>query len=297
MRRHAEFLLFLTTFVWASTFVATKIVLVDVSPLFFIVLRFAFASAIAFVIWPREILRTDLQTLKSGTILALFLGAGFVLQVEGLQYTTASKSAFITAMLVVFTPIAQIIIERRAPKLGNVVGIVFVSVGLWLLTSPEGSSFNIGDGLTLGAAILYALYIVYIDVFTKRHSVIQLFFLQLVVVLMISLFGAVLFEKISFHPTLTVLLLLAYLTIFATVISPFIQTKYQRESTPTRAAVIFSLEPVIAVVLAYYILGESMELSAILGGGLIVLGILISQLSDSLKKFAVLLSQRSDGIT
>jgi len=284
MRRYAEFLLFLTTFIWASTFVATKIALVDVSPLFFILLRFAIASAISFSIWHREIVRLDLPTFKKGAILSLFLGSGFILQVYGLQYTTASKSAFVTGMLVVFTPIAQVLIERRAPKAGNLIGVALVTFGLWLLTSPKGSSFNTGDALTLGAAVCYALYIVYLDIFTKQHSVVQLFFLQLFLILVLTIPATFLFERVVFQPTMTAVLVILYLAVFATVISAFIQTKYQKESSPTRAAVIFSLEPVIAAFMAYLILEERMAFTAVVGGGIIVAGILISQLSESLKK-------------
>lgn len=300
MRRKAEFLLFLTTFVWASTFVSNKIVLMEVSPFLLTTVRFALATAIAFAVSYRHILALDRDALKKGTILGLLLSIGFIIQTFGLQQTSASKSAFITGMLVVFTPIAQVVIERRAPKLGNVVGIVFVSVGLWFLTSPAGSAFNTGDGLTLIAAVLFALYIVYLDVFTKElpheGGVAQLFFLQLMVTLLVALIGTVLFENFSFHPTRNALLLIIYLSIFATVISTFIQTKYQRETTPTRAALIFSIEPVIAALLAYLVLDERIGLLGIIGGALIVAGVLISEFSDSFKKIAVQIGVRPEEV-
>lgn len=291
MRRRAEFLLFLTTFVWASTFVSNKIVLMDVSPLLLTAVRFALATAIAFAVWYRHILALGRDALKKGTILGLLLSIGFIIQIFGLQQTSASKSAFITGMLVVFTPIAQVVIERRAPKLGNVIGIVFVGVGLWFLTSPAGSAFNTGDGLTLIAAVLFAVYIVYLDVFTKEiqseGGVAQVFFLQLIVTFLVALIGTVLFENFSFHPTTNAFLLIVYLSVFATVISTFIQTKYQKETTPTRAALIFSLEPVIAALLAYIVLDERIGLLGVLGGALIVAGVLISEFSDSFKKIFV----------
>ena len=201
--------------------------------------------------------------------------------------TTASKTAFITGMMVVFTPIAQVVIERRAPKLGNIIGILLVIVGLWLLTSPDGSAFNFGDGLTLTAAILFGIYIVYVDVYSKQHDVSQLFFLQLFVTLVVSFVGALAFEPFSFHPSGTVLAIIIYLAVFATVISTFIQTKYQRETTPTRAVLIFALEPVIAATLAYLILDERIGALGILGGALIIGGVLASEFSDSFKKIQV----------
>jgi drug/metabolite transporter (DMT)-like permease len=287
MRKQAEFYLFLTTFIWASTFVAMKIAMFEVTPLLLTASRFALACAIVLPIWRRDILELTLAAFKKGLILGLLLSVGFIVQTYGLQRTTASKTAFITGMLVVFTPIAQIAIEKRPPKLGNVIGIVFVIVGLWFLTSPEGSEFNLGDGLTLIAAMVFGLYIVYLDIFTKEHNVAQLFFLQLLVTFAASSLGAVLFESFSFHPTTNVLLLIVYLSVFATVIATFVQTKFQKETTPTRAALIFSLEPVIAATLAYIVLDERLGWLGALGGVIIIAGVLISEFSDSFKKFLV----------
>jgi drug/metabolite transporter (DMT)-like permease len=287
MRRRAEFLLFLTTFVWGSTFVTVKIAMMEVAPLLLTSVRFAIACAIAVPIWHKEIRAIRFSVFKKGLVLGLLLSIGFILQTLGLQMTTASKTGFITGMMVVFTPIAQVIIERRAPKLGNIIGILFVIAGLWLLTSPDGSAFNLGDGLTLMAAILFGIYIVYVDVFSKQHDVSQLFFLQLFVTLVVAFGGTLVFEDLSFHPSTTVLVLVIYLAIFATVISTFIQTKYQRETTPTRAALIFALEPVIAATLAYLILDERIGALGVLGGALIICGVLASEFSDSFRKIQV----------
>jgi drug/metabolite transporter (DMT)-like permease len=294
MRRRAEFLLFLTTFVWGSTFVIVKIAMTEVSPLLLTSVRFGIACAIVLPICWRDIRRIDLVVFKKGLVLGLLLSIGFILQTLGLQITTASKTGFITGMLVVFTPIAQVVIERRAPKLGNIMGILLVILGLWFLTSPKGSAFNLGDGLTLSAAVLFGIYIVYVDVYSKHHSVVQLFFLQLFLTLVVCFSGTLVFEDLSFHPSTNVLISIIYLAVFATVISTFIQTKYQRETTPTRAALIFALEPVIAATLAYFVLDERIGALGVLGGGLIVSGVLVSEFSDSFRKIQVWMGWKAD---
>jgi len=75
---------------------------------------------------------------------------------------------------------------------------------------------------------------------------------------------------------------IAYLVLLATLYTLTVQTRYQKETTPTRAAIIFSVEPVFAAVIAYFALGETIGLSGVLGGGIIVLGLLVSELSDVL---------------
>ncbi len=283
-RRFAESMLFLIALIWGGTFVAVKITLEDVSPLLFLFLRFLMATIIFAGLFFGRISGIKRDTLKKGVVLGVLLAAGYAFQTFGLQYTSASRSGFITGLLVVFTPMFQWVIERRKPKRGNVIGVVLVTVGLWLLTTPEGSEFNIGDGLTLVCAILFALYIVYLDLYGKEHDAIHLTFIQLAVttVLVLAALGAE-DVTITFSPRL--LMGLAYTGILATIVTTFLQTRYQKDTTPTRTAVIFTLEPVFAAIFAYLILSEMIGLIGYLGGALIFSGLLVSQLADILDKY------------
>jgi drug/metabolite transporter (DMT)-like permease len=157
-----------------------------------------------------------------------------------------------------------------------------VLVGLWFLTSPSGAEFNFGDALTLGTAVGFALYIVYLDIASKAMSPVQLTFLQSAATGMFSAVAAIGFERMVFNPTSSMLAALAYLTIFATIITTFVQTKFQKETTPTRAVIIFTVEPVWASIIAYFVLGEQLGALGILGGALIIGGVLVSELSEKI---------------
>ncbi|MBI3194142.1 MAG: DMT family transporter [Ignavibacteriae bacterium] len=275
----AEFLLFLTTFVWGSTFVVVKGSLDDASPLFFITLRFLLSSAILFLIFYKKIRSMTTSVLKSGIILGLFLYFGFAVQTVGLQYTTASKSAFFTGMLVVFTPIVQFFVEKRLPMLGNIMGVILSAVGLFLLTSPEGSAFNIGDALTLLCAVSFGFYIVYLDVVSQRDDRDILTFMQLFVCAILGITSALLFEDIRFSYNSDLISSLLYLTIFATILTTWIQNRFQGDTTPTRAAVIFTLEPVIAATFAYYVRDEVLGTVGLIGAAIIIIGLFVSEFS------------------
>lgn len=278
-RTRAELYLLSITLIWGSTFATSKYLLDSISPLFYIGIRFALATLIVAGLFSQRLTSINKRTLQRGILLGLLLFTGFATQTIGLQYTSASKSAFITGMMVVFTPICQLLIEKRAPKTGNIIGIVLVTIGLYLLTSPAGSEFNIGDGLNLLCAITFALYIVYLDLFSKGEDFVQLTFTQFVVCTVLGLAGAPLFENIVFEWSASVLGVLLYLTVFATVIAILIQVRYQRDTTPTRSAVIFSIEPVLAAGFAYIILAEVLGAPGLFGGGLIVAGVLVSELT------------------
>ena len=281
-KSRAELALLATTLIWGNTFVAMKVILRDTSPLMNVSTRFLVAGLIFLLIFRKSIFPIPRSSIVKGFVLGLFLFLGFISQNVGLKYTTASKSAFITGMMVVFVPLLQIIVERRAPKFGNILGVLMVAAGLWFLTSPSGSEFNIGDALTVVCAVVFAVYIVYLDVISKEMSTQQLTFLQIASCAVYAWGALLLTETPSLVMSTSSFVALAYLTLLATVVTTYVQTRFQKDTTPTRAAIIFSVEPVLASISAYFMLGEKLGALGVLGGGLIVAGVLLSELSDAI---------------
>ena len=276
--RKAELILLSITFIWGGTFAVVKYALTSASPLTFLAIRFGIASLIFPIVFRKNYFTMDKATMVGGTFLGILLMIGFAFQTIGLKYTTSSKSAFITGLLVAFTPIAQAIIEKKLPSRGNLIGVAFVAVGLYLLTSPSGQGFNIGDLLTLFCAISYAVYIVYLDVFSKRHDVSKLTLLQLSITSILSIAAAPFVETMEVHFTTGLVWALLYTSILATVFATYLQTKYQRDTTPVRAAIIFTMEPVLANVIAFFAFGEFVGVTGVFGGALIISGLLTSEL-------------------
>jgi drug/metabolite transporter (DMT)-like permease len=284
-RKKAELVLLATTAIWGGTFVVMKLGFADISPFLFVAIRFTLGTIIFGSIFFPRLRSIRRSTIRKGAILGVLLGAGLILQTYGLQITTASKSAFITGMMVVFTPVAQMFVGRRIPKPGNLLGVLVVTAGLFFLTSPSGSGFNLGDALTLIGAFLFGFYIVYLDIYSKEEELLPLAFLQIAVT---AVLGWILvpFETPQIHFTLNLLRLFFYTAFLATVITTYTQTRFQKDTTPTRAGILFTLEPVISALLAYFVLGEILGMLGVFGAVLIVVGILISELSDKfIKKF------------
>lgn len=241
--RKAELILLSITLIWGGTFAVVKFALANSSPLTFLAIRFGIASLIFPLIYRKNYFSMDKATFIGGAFLGVLLMVGFAFQTIGLKYTTSSKSAFITGLLVAFTPIAQAIIERKLPSKGNLIGVGLVAVGLYLLTSPSGQGFNIGNILTFFCAISYAIYIVYLDIFSKKHDVSKLTLLQLSITSLLSIAIAPFVETMEVHLTTGFIWALLYTSILATVFATYLQTKYQRDTTPVRAAIIFSMDP------------------------------------------------------
>jgi len=281
-KTRAEGVLVMLTMIWGSTFAVGKIALREMTPLQMTAIRFSLSTLIIGLLFRHKIFPLRKQQIMKGGILGLFLFFGFILQTIGLTLTTASKSAFITGMMVVVVPFLQVVIERRLPRLGNVLGVVVVAAGLWMLTSPSGSTFNTGDALTVACAVLFGIYIVYLDSISRDMNAYQLTFMQVSTNAVLAFAGIALFEQLSASFTSEATLAVLYLTLFATVLTTLAQTRYQKDTTPTRAVVIFAIEPVFATIFAAILIHEEIGITGATGGGLILAGVLLSEFSDSL---------------
>jgi drug/metabolite transporter (DMT)-like permease len=281
-RSRAELVLLATTVVWGGTFTVVKLGMEDLSPILLIAVRFSVSAALVVVLAPRCLAGLSRRQILRGALLSLFLFGGFATQNLGLLITTASKSAFITGMMVVVVPILQIALERRAPKIGNVLGVLIVVLGLWLLTSPTGATFNAGDGLTIACAVFLGLYIVYLDMISREMTTSQILLLQTSFTAAYAWIAVLLFETPFWVFTGRSILAMLYLTLLATLGTIAVQSRFQKDTTPTRAVLIFSIEPVFASVIAGLALGERLGTPGIFGGGLIIAGVILSELSDQI---------------
>jgi drug/metabolite transporter (DMT)-like permease len=290
-------MLLLTTLVWGATFAITKALIDDgVAPMAIVAWRFTIAAVVFALVFLRRIRFDSRTTLLHGAILGLLLYAGFGMQAVGLGATTSSRSGFITALYVIFTPLLQIIVIRRAPSRSVWTGIVLVLLGLWALTAPGGvvsglvdpwreGGFNVGDLQTLFSAFFFAIYIVLLDRFTADGDIVSLTSVQLVTVAVVSL--AYLFATSdasaawAIPSTLGAWGGILYLALLSSVLATYLQTRYQRDTTPSRAAVIFTLESVFAAIVGAIALGESLTMLSLAGGALIIAGLLVAELSGT----------------
>ncbi len=299
-QRRAELYLLIVTAIWGSTFVVGKALLEENSPLFYTGVRFLFSALVLVLIFRKRLLTIPSSTAWKGGVLGLLLFGGFTVQTVGLQYTTSSKSAFFTGLLVVLTPVVYVAsqhilrLRRKALRVGNILGVAAAALGLYLLTASAGSEFNSGDALTLICAFLFALYIVYLDSASSEPDKLQLTYVQFIFCGTLGIISALLLEHIRVSMSAVSLGSFLYLAIVATIIAMWVQNRYQGETSPTRAAVIFSLEPVTAAVFGYFIRGEVLGTVGIIGGCTVLLGVLVSEVSDEIPLLKISLTREQE---
>lgn len=286
----AELSLLMVTFIWGATFLFTKIGINDCTPSTFLLFRFSIAIILSLVLFGSKLKNISRETLIHGLILGLLFGGGFVLQTYGLKYTTVSKTAFITGMTVPITPFVFKLIQKSNIQLWSKIGVVVSTLGLYIFTKPDIDNINIGDFLTLLSTIFWAFYITLMDKFTKGRKELnitqKLVFFQFIGAMLPVILVFIILELNTFKLTvsLNLIMALAFNGVLASFLVTIIHTAVQRYTTPVKAALIFSLEPIIANCLAIIVMNEVLSSREYFGAVILFSGLLISELGPSVSK-------------
>jgi len=262
----AETILLGITAIWGFTFPAMKVSLDYIPPILFLAYRFGIASLFMLLIFRRRALAKE--TFFEGFILGatLFFGHGF--QIVGLKYTSASNSAFITSLYVVFTPFIAYFILGDEVKERDALSLGVAIIGLYLI-SGASLSFNYGDLLTTLCAVSFAFQIVLVQKFGEKDYI-SLAFWQIFWNFVFSTVYALTFEGVALPVKIAPWLGILYTGVFATVIAFTLQVKYQKETKAHKAALIYSAEPIFGHISAFLTIGEVLTLRGYLGALLIL---------------------------
>lgn len=285
-------MLLLTALIWGTTFVAQSVGAQHIGPFTFNAGRGFFAMlfllAVA-IIRPKDKSAGDAKSghdpekrknlLKSGIICGVCMFAANVLQQAGLSYTTVGKSGFITALYVVMVPTAGIFLKKRI-SVKTWICVFLAAGGLYLLCINENSSINIGDVLTLLCAAAYTVYILIVDKYAGGTDVIWMAFTQFATLFSLSMICVFVFEPISITDLQDALLSIVYAGILSSGIAYTLQIAAQRNTDPTSASLIMSLESVFALLAGMVFLGQFMTGKEITGCIIMFAAIILSQLPE-----------------
>lgn len=277
-----------TAIIWGFAFVAQRAGMEFLGPFTFNGIRFALGClsllplllisaeqrTAADHLLPRPGLKT---TLLGGGALGLVLFLGASLQQIGLVYTTAGKAGFITGLYVIIVPILGLF-GKQQPNIGTWIGAVLAAVGLYLLSITAGFTIETGDLLVLIGAFFWAAHVLIIAWLSPRINSIKLAFSQYLTCSILSLITASIVEAITVNAILQAFVPLLYGGLGSVGIAYTLQVIAQRDAHPAHAAILLSLESVFAAIGGWLILGEIISPRGLVGCGLMLSGMLLSQL-------------------
>jgi drug/metabolite transporter (DMT)-like permease len=274
-----ELALLTATAAYGSTFVLVQDALERVTPVGFILLRFALGAIVLLPFalardWRRPGVDTTARAFAPMMFAFGFVAfAGYWFQNAGLERTTTSNSAFITGLFVVFTPLVETAVLRKVPPPNVIAAVVVATIGLFLLTGAD-LSLNSGDLLTLGCAFFFGIWIYMGGRLSQRYDPIVMTTIQLAVVALLSLPVVALDGMGTIDTQVVVAVLVTGVLCSAVAFS--LQLWGQRYVEPTRAAVILLFEQVVAGIVGYAV-GERLGVAGYVGAVVILVGMLLAE--------------------
>ena len=281
------------TLIWGTTFIAQDSGMDHIGPFTFNSVRFfvGFLAVAPFVFVfekykiKNEIKKNFNQFFKLIVPVGIFLFLGCIFQQVSLLYTDVANSAFFTIFYVLMVPIIVHFLFSEKLHWSIWPSVFACILGGYFLSDIGNANIRFGDSLVLIGAIFWALHIIYIGKIIKSFDL--PFFIALIqnlVVASLSFILVIIFEEINFSKIKLETVEILYAGILSGGAAFALQIFGQKNISAAPAAIVMSLEGVIAAIAAWFILNQILGVNNIIGCSLILIGVLLSQLAPIYEK-------------
>jgi drug/metabolite transporter (DMT)-like permease len=260
--------------VWGTTFPIIAVSLRYIDPMSFLLFRFAIASLIMLPFIFKKVNKRDALY---GSLVGIPLFIGYVTQTYGLDYTSPSMSGLITGIYIILTPILSIFILKNGVDMVKIYLTIAAFVGMALMSVSSTSGQLLGNVLTLGTAICYALQMVLTEKYLSNGNPMVFTFFQLVVVAVLSLVVSPLSVlKVGMMTNSYVLFSVLFNAILGTTLAIWIMSVAIRNISAYLSALILIIEPVSAVAVSTIFFHFQVTSLMLLGGGIILVSMILA---------------------
>lgn len=272
----ADATLLLIASIWGGGFIASKEALATMPSFGVMAARFLSSALVMFVLFHRTILaHHSKKDIFFGVVIGVIQFIAFIFQLEGLSLTTVEKQSFLITSYVIFVPFLSWIATRQRIRKLDIVCAVLAVIGLGLLClKPENLTFQLGDILSVIAALFFGIQIFYVANFVKGTNMISMSFFQLATIGILGLP----FSGISGITSgdMNAFLGIAYLALFNTAFAFSAQNIAQQYTTDAHASLLISFESVFGFLLAVWFYGSVVTGQEIVGCVCMLAAVLLS---------------------
>jgi drug/metabolite transporter (DMT)-like permease len=267
------------TAVWGSTFVVTKDSLDELDPASFLTWRFGIGAATLLLVRGAAVARLTRPELRRSALLGVALAGGFLLQTSGLEHTLAGVSGFLTGAAVILTPVVAALVFGEQVGRAGWAAVGLAGLGITGLAGGVEAPSSIGTALTLAGAACFAVHITGLSQWATRENAYGLTAVSVTVAAVLCAAVALATGRgVTVPATSAAWVAVLYLGILATCIGFVVQAWAQSAMTATAAAVVMTMEPVFAAVLAAAVGEAGLGWVAWAGGLLVVAGMALAEL-------------------
>lgn len=278
-----EILLLLTAIIWGSGYIGMKVGLAHLTVFQIMAGRFALATIFLTIIFHKNVKLITKRVLWKGIILGVILFLAFTVQTIGLDYTTPSKNAFLTAVNVMIVPLIAFVIYKRKFDGFEMLAALLAIIGIGFLSLQGSMQMNIGDFLSLASAIGFAFDIFYTNMFVKTEDALALTIVQLFTAAVLSIIAVIVLGEVPTTISSEEVSVILYLGIVCTTIAYVCQNIGMQYAAPTKSALILSTEALFGTIFSVIILHEILTSRMIIGSFIILIAIIIAEVKPAFK--------------
>lgn len=290
----SNLMLVVTALIWGSAFVAQSVGMDYLGPFTFNSIRCFLGGLILLPVIKlfdmqkkNDTKRKNPRTLLVGGICCgTALAVASSLQQLGIVYTTAGKAGFITALYILIVPVMGLLLKKKVGK-KTWIGVALAVIGMYFLCITDGFSISGGDFLVFLCAIIFAVHIMVIDHFSPRVDGVKMSCIQFFVCGILCAIPMLLFERPDPAQILAAWMPLCYAGFLSCGVAYTLQIVAQKNTNPTVASLLMSLESVFAVLTGWIILGERLTPREFAGCALMFAAIILAQLPEKKKEQAL----------
>jgi len=278
-----EILLFITAIIWGSGYIGMKIGLEHLTVFQVMAGRFIVATILLCLIFYKKLKLISKSVLWKGTVLGVILFIAFTVQTIGLEYTTPSKNAFLTAINVIIVPIIAYVIYKRKFDGFEMLAAILAVVGIGFLSLQGSMTINVGDFLSLVSAIGFAFDIFYTNMFVKTEDALALTIVQFFTASVLSITAVILLGEVPTVISTEGISAILYLGILCTTVAYVCQNIGMQYADSTKSALILSTEALFGTIFSVIMLHEILTVRMIIGGILILVAIIVAEIKPTFK--------------
>lgn len=267
--------LILTTLLWGGSFVFNKIAFREIPPVTFMFLRFALATLIMGIYCLRRLPALNREIVKRGGIVGLALAAANLSFVLGVSGTSVSRAGFLNNLFVLVIPFLCFLIWRERLDRWSLVGVILAMFGLWQLARGGAAGFSRGDLMSTVCAVFISIHIILVSRVLRDEDVYLVTLVQFATVAAVGALLSMALPAQPFRIGPVSAAALLYCAIFPTVVCFTLQNTFQRFTTPSKAGLIYTLDPVWSMLGGMMVLGERLSQREWLGCLLIFAAVLV----------------------
>lgn len=277
----ADLALIMVVLFWGTSNLLTKVGLGNLSEFNLIALRFVIAFSLTSVIFFNRLKNAGLKTVKRACVLSVILFCVFIFATFGVRYTSVSNAGFLTCLAGIFVPLISFIFLRQKLEKRTAFSIGLALLGVYLLIAGATLSLNLGDLLCILCSVAFSVHILVTEKLTQEVDSVALGVLQLGFVGIYALVFSFVLETPALPSTLESWMVVLGLSVFSTAIAFVTQTVAQKYTTATHTGLIFTLEPLFSVMIAYLFLNEILTIRGYIGAAFMFMSLILVEINPA----------------